>query len=283
MKMNKALLVVLLPVVAWSMYLFRMPAVTLLIASILGAVVAELALQTALRRPVKIKDLSALVTGVLLALTLSPSVPWYAAAAGAAVGVLAGKELAGGYMKNTFNPALFGRLFIIAAFPGSMSPWLAPYDLVTTATPLGLMRSEGLLTPYSQLFLGTTAGSLGETSVLLIGIGVAYLIYRRFVNWRIPAAILATVFVLTLAFGQDPIFHLFSGSLVLGACFMATDPATSPRFNKGRWIFGIGIGVIVVAFRLWGWLPEGVTFAILGMNAVVPLLNDLTKRKAKAA
>ncbi len=283
MKMNKAFLVVLLPIAVWSIYLFRMPALVLLLSSVLGAVIAEFALQSALRRDVKIKDLSAVVTGILLALTLSPSIPWYVAAAGAAVGVIAAKELAGGYMKNTFNPALFGRLFIIAAFPGSMGPWLAPYDLVTTATPLGLMRSEGVLTPYTDLFLGTVAGSLGETSVLLIGLGAAYLIYRRFVNWRIPLAILATVFVLMAALGQNPVFHLFSGSLILGACFMATDPATSPRFNKGRWIFGIGIGVIVVAFRVWGWLPEGVTFAILGMNAAVPLLNDLTKRKAAAA
>ncbi len=282
MKLNKAMLLALTPAALLAVYLFRTPAVILIAASVAGSVAAEVGFQLALKRPLAIKDLSAVITGLLLALTLSPSAPWYTAALGAAVGTVVGKELAGGYLKNIFNPALFGRLFIIAAFPGSLSPWLAPYDLTSTATPLGLMREEGTMTAFADLFLGTVPGSLGETSVLLIALGTVYLIYRRFVNWRIPVSILATVFVLMLLFGENPIFHLMSGSLMIGACFMATDPATSPRTQKGRWVFGIGVGIIVVAFRLWGWLPEGVTFGILGMNAAVPLINERTKRKKAA-
>jgi len=225
--------------------------------------------------------LSAVVTGLLLALTLSPSLPLYAAAAGAVFGIIVGKQVFGGFGKNIFNPALFGRLFIIYAFPGSMSPWLTPVDGIATATPLQIIRSEGLLTPLPSLFFGTIPGSIGETSALLLLLGAAWLIYRRYANWRIPVSCLTAVVIVCLLTGQDTLFHFFSGSLILGAFFMATDPITSPKTQPGRYIFGFGVGIIIMAMRLWGWLPEGTTFAVLGINLLVPPINRYTKKKAK--
>ena len=282
MKMMKGMLVALLPAALFAIYSYRLHALLLIAVSIAAAVASEALYQYLFKKPVKIKDLSAVVTGLLLALTVSPSLPLYVVAAGAVIGIVAGKQLFGGYGKNIFNPALFGRLFIIYAFPGSLSPWLAPVDLTATATPLQIARSEGLLAPLPDLFLGTIPGSIGETSALLLLLGAAWLLYKRYANWRIPVSCLAAVVVVCLFTGQNILFHLFSGSLILGAFFMATDPMTSPKTQPGRYIFGFGVGLIIMAMRLWGWLPEGTTFAILGMNLLVPLINRYTKRQPKA-
>lgn len=281
MKMMKGMLIALAPAAIFAVYSYRLSAVLLILVSVAAAVGSEALYQYLAKKPIKIKDLSAVVTGLLLALTLSPSLPLYVAAAGAVVGIVIGKQLFGGYGKNIFNPALFGRLFIIYAFPGTMSPWLAPVDLVATATPLQIIRSEGALTPLSDLFLGTIPGSLGETSALLLLLGGAYLIYKRFANWRIPLSVVAAVVLVSVLTGQNILFHLFSGSLILGAFFMATDPVSSPKTQIGRYIFGFGVGLIIMAMRLWGWLPEGTTFAIIGMNLLVPLINRYTKPKPK--
>jgi Na+-translocating ferredoxin:NAD+ oxidoreductase subunit D len=219
------------------------------------------------------------VTGLLMALTVSPTLPLYAVAAGSAVGIIIGKEIFGGYGKNLLNPALFGRFFIIYAFPGTMNPWLSSVDGVSTVTPLQLMRGEGIMTPAQELFLGNVAGSIGETSALLLLIGAGWLIFKRYANWRIPLSIIASVIVISLLTGQNILFHLLSGSLILGAFFMATDPVSSPKTQAGRYIFGLGVGLLIMAMRLWGWLPEGTTFAILGMNVLVPFINRLTRPK----
>jgi electron transport complex protein RnfD len=159
-----------------------------------------------------------------------------------------------------------------------MTTWKV--DSVSSATPLNLIKMEGIRTNYWDLFIGSVGGSLGETSALALLIGAVYLIYKGYINWRIPAGILGTVFVMTLVFRGDPVFHLFSGGLIIGAFYMATDMVTSPVTKKGRWIFGIGIGLLVVIIRLWGGYPEGVMYAILLMNTAVPLIDRYTKPRS---
>ncbi len=281
MKMMKGMLIALTPVTLFAIYSYRLNAIFLILVSVVAAVGSEALYQYLLKKPIKIKDLSAVVTGLLLALTVSPSLPLYVVAAGAVVGIVIGKQVFGGYGKNIFNPALFGRLFIVYAFPGSMSPWLTPIDGLSTATPLQIARSEGIITPLGELFLGTIPGSLGETSALLLLIGGGWLIYKKYANWRIPLSVIAAVIVICLISGENVFFHLFSGSLILGAFFMATDPVSSAKTQTGRYIFGAGIGLIIMAMRLWGWLPEGTTFAIIGMNLLVPLINRYTKLRPK--
>lgn len=281
MKMMKGMLIALAPVAVFAIYSYGLNALLLIAVSVAAAVASEALYQYLAKKPLKIKDLSAVVTGLLLALTLSPSLPLYVAAAGAAVGIVVGKQLFGGYGKNIFNPALFGRLFIIYAFPGTMTPWLAPVDMTATATPLQIARSEGTLAPLQDLFLGTVPGSLGETSALLLLLGGAWIIYKRYANWRIPLSCLAAVVLVCLITGQNVLFHLLSGSLLLGAFFMATDPISSPKTQPGRYIFGFGVGLIIMTMRLWGWLPEGTTFAIIGMNLLVPIINRYTRPKPK--
>ncbi len=282
MKMMKGMLIALTPVTLFAIYSYGINAVLLIAVSTATAVASEALYQYVTKKPLKIKDLSAVVTGLLLALTVSPTLPLYVVAAGAVVGIVVGKQLFGGYGKNIFNPALFGRLFIIYAFPGTMAPWLAPFDMITTATPLQVIRSEGTLAPLQDLFLGTVPGSLGEASALLLLLGGAWLIYKRYANWRIPLSCLAAVVLVCLFTGENVLFHLLSGSLLLGAFFMATDPITSPKTQPGRYIFGFGVGLIIMAMRLWGWLPEGTTFAIIGMNLLVPVINRYTRPKPKA-
>lgn len=279
MKMMKGMLIALAPATLFAIYSYRLSAVLLIVVSVAAAVGSEALYQYLAKKPIKIKDLSAVVTGLLLALTVSPSLPLYVVATGAVFGIVIGKQVFGGYGKNIFNPALFGRLFIIYAFPGTMTPWLSPVDLTSTATPLQIIRSEGMQTPLQELFLGTVPGSLGETSALLLLLGAGWLIYNRFANWRIPISVIAAVVLVCILTGQNILFHLFSGSLIIGAFFMATDPASSPKTQLGRYIFGFGVGLIIIAMRLWGWLPEGTTFAIIGMNILVPLINRYTKPK----
>jgi len=281
--MMRAMLLALLPVTMAALWFFRLPALWLLIVSVAAAVASEALWQFALKRPIKIKDLSAVVTGLLFGLSLSPSLPLYIAAIGASFAIIVGKQLFGGFGKNLFNPALLGRLFIVLAFPGTMRPWLTPVDLMTSATPLQIHRAGGAVASLVDLFTGHVPGSIGETSVLALVIGFIWLAQQKFANWRIPVGSMAVVAALAIVVGQDPLFHLLSGSLLLGAFFMATDPVTSPRTQTGRWIFGVLIGGGIMAMRFFSPLPEGTTFAILGLNAVVPLINRYTAPKKKPA
>jgi electron transport complex protein RnfD len=248
-------------------------------------------------------DGSALITGLLLGLTLPAGFPLWMTFLGGAFAIGFGKSIWGGLGSNVFNPALLGRAFLQAAFPVAITTWppadgsfwalrgdlfALPFtrprlDAVTSATPLGLLKFEGEGTPLLDLIRGTTTGSLGETAALLILVAGIYLALRGYLNWRIPAGILVTVALLSgLLHAVDPAkpdaaFMLFSGGLMLGAVYMATDLVTSPVTNGGRWVFAVGIGVLVVVIRVWGGLPEGVMYAILFMNALVPFINRATQ------
>jgi Na+-translocating ferredoxin:NAD+ oxidoreductase subunit D len=274
MKIFRGLLLALLPATILAVYFFREKAVLLILVGVTVSVGSEALFQYLFKKKYTFKDGGAAVTGLLLALSVSPSTPLYALAAASVVGIVFGKLIFGGFPRNIFNPALLGRLFLVLAFPTAMSPWLTPVDMVSAATPLQVLRETGATSSILNLFIGNIGGSIGEVSSLALLLGAAYLIHKKFANWRIPLSILSTVAVVALLMGQNPFFHLFSGSLILGAFYMATDPATSPKSNNGRWIFGIGIGLIVISIRLWGWVPEGTTFAILGMNYLVPFINS---------
>lgn len=280
-------IIALLPAAAASVYFFGMGALTIMLTSILAAVAAEAAIQKIRNKPVTINDGSAVITGLLLALTLPPALPLWMAAAGAVVAIGIGKQVYGGLGCNPFNPALVGRAFLIVSFPVQMTTWTSPLDGVTCATllgiklldgvtcatPLGLLKMEGTKTGYMELFLGNVGGSLGETSALLLILGGAYLIYRGVIDWRIPVSYLGTVAALTMILGHDPLFHVLAGGLMLGAFFMATDMVTTPLTKLGRIIFGIGAGVLVVIIRLYGGYPEGVLFSILLMNIFTPIID----------
>jgi electron transport complex protein RnfD len=292
----------LAPVVAAATWYFGAGALLVIGASVAGAVAAERGLGA--RRT--LGDGSAALTGILLGLTLPAGLPLWMAFTGGVVGIGFGKVIFGGLGQNVFNPALLGRAFLQAAFPTAITTWPAvgagslaargdlfalPFtspsigaDAVTSATPLGLMKFEGQSTEVMRLLVGSTAGSLGETSAVLILAGGAYLAAKRYLEWRIPAAIFASVAALSIGLHAldpqrypGPLFMLLSGGLVLGAIYMATDPVTSPVTNLGAWVFGAGIGVLVVVIRVWGGLPEGVMYAILLMNALVPLISRATQ------
>lgn len=274
LKMFRGMIIALIPAALLSVYLFREKAVFLILVGITVSVASEALFQFIFKRKYTFKDGGAITTGLLLALSVSPSTPLYVLAAASAVGIIIGKQAFGGFPKNLFNPALFGRLFLILAFPTAMTPWLLPVDMVSTTTPLRVIRETGMTTPILNLFIGNIGGSIGEVSALALLIGGAYLIYKKYANWRIPVSCLSAVTVVALLTGQNPLFHIFSGSIILGAFYMATDPVTSPKSDNGRLIFGAFIGIIIMSIRLWGWVPEGTTFAILGMNYFVPFINN---------
>lgn len=290
----------LVPVIAAAAWFFGISALLVIAAAVAGCVAAE----WAFGKPGALRDGSAAITGLLLGLCLPAGMPMWMAALGGLFGIAFGKTIFGGLGQNVFNPALIGRALLQAAFPVPITTWPAvggsfwtlrgdtfalPFmranapDALTAATPLGLWKFEGKSTALLDLALGNTGGSLGETAAIVILLGGAYLALRGYLNWRVPIAIFATVAVVSLALHAanprypDPRFMLLSGGLVLGAVYMATDMVTSPVTNGGRWIFGAGVGVLVVVIRVWGGLPEGVMYAILLMNAFVPFINRATQ------
>lgn len=295
----------MIPVFLVSVYYFGLSAVLVMLAAVAGCLATEWVFDRAPAHGRSLRDGSALITGMLLALTLPPGFPLWMAFLGGVVSIGMGKTIWGGLGQNVFNPALLGRAFLQAAFPTAITTWEAPdgrylaargtnlalpffqghpVDAVTTATPLSRMKFDHAVTPLTDLLLGNTSGSLGETcGALLLLIGL-YLILRKIINWRIPVAILLSVGALsTLLYFLDPgrypspLFMLLAGGLLLGAVYMATDLVTSPLTPKGIWIYGLGIGALVVLIRIWGGLPEGVMYAILLMNAVTPLINRFAK------
>jgi electron transport complex protein RnfD len=274
-KIMYSVVISLLPASIGAVYFFGLRALVLIIVTIGVALATEAIFQMARKKEITIWDGSALVTGLLLALNLPSALPFWMAAVGAIVAITIGKQVFGGLGQNPFNPALIGRVFLFITFPRQMTTWVI--DGKTMATPLGAMKFEGQMTPYSDLFWGKIGGSLGETSVLLLLIGAAYLIYKGYIDWRIPLGLLGTVALLTIILGHDPLFHLMSGGLVLAAFFMATDMVTTPVTQLGKWLFSIGAGIIVVVIRLYGGYAEGISFAILLMNAITPLLDRYTR------
>ncbi|MGP3777630.1 RnfABCDGE type electron transport complex subunit D [Halanaerobium saccharolyticum] len=277
-KIMWSVVIALLPAVFAAVYFFKARAISVILTAVAGAVLTEYIFQKIRNKKIAVKDGSAVVTGLLLALTLPPSIPLWTAFFGSVVAIGLGKQVFGGIGQNPFNPALVGRAFLTAAYPVLMTTWTV--DGVSSATPLSQMKMDGIATDTWNLFVGQIGGSLGETSALALLLGFAYLLYKGYVNWRIPLAMVGTVFLGTFAFGVDPIFHLFAGGLMLGALFMATDMVSSPTTKLGRWIFGIGAGLLVVIIRLWGGYPEGVMYSILLMNTAVPLINRYTRPRS---
>jgi Na+-translocating ferredoxin:NAD+ oxidoreductase subunit D len=290
----------LLPLITVSFWVFGISALLVVTAATLGA----LATERLTGPPSTLRDGSAVITGLLLGLTLPPGFPLWMAFTGGVVAIGFGKVIFGGLGQNVFNPALLGRAFLQAAFPAAITTWAAPatsrmqlagdnfalplmtprVDALSEATPLGLMKFEQVTTEHASLLFGSTTGSLGETSALVILLCGAYLAWKRYLEWRIPVSIFATVALLSGTLWllnperyADPMFMLLSGGLVFGAVYMATDMVTSPVTKAGAWIFGAGIGALVVLIRSWGGLPEGVMYAILLMNAMVPFINRATR------
>lgn len=265
----------LLPTLA-GVYFFGTRALILVITATLAAVATEAIFQKLRGKPITVWDGSAIVTGMLLALNVTPALPVWMVVVGSAVAIGLGKMIYGGLGMNPFNPALIGRVFLTVTFPVQMTTWINPVDGTTGATPLALMKMQGVPTDYARLFLGNVGGCIGETSALMIILGGLYLLYKGYIDWRIPVSYLGTVAVLSLVLGRDPIFQLLSGGLMLGAFFMATDMVTTPISRLGKIIFGIGAGVFTVIIRFYGGYPEGVSFSILLMNAFTPIINRYT-------
>ncbi|MGM5484292.1 MAG: RnfABCDGE type electron transport complex subunit D [Nanobdellota archaeon] len=268
----------LLPVVFASVYFFGMSAVKIISVSIVTAVLTEFTIQKLAGKKVTIQDGSAVLTGLLLALVLSPTVPWWIPFIGAIVSISIGKHVFGGLGQNIFNPALVGRAFLVISWSGIMTEWVSP-DGITGATPLGMLKQGGGKAAYENLLIGNIGGCIGETSAIAILIGGAFLLYKGIIDWRIPFGFIGTAAVFSLILGQDPVFHILAGGLLIGAFFMATDYVTSPITPRGRLIFGAGCGSLTIILRLFSGYPEGVMFSILFMNMVVPLIDRFTKRR----
>jgi electron transport complex protein RnfD len=273
-------LIALIPPFIASVVIFGVRALLVVLVCVAVAVLAEFVFEKACKKPITVGDLSAAVTGVLLAFNLPVGIPLWQAAFGSIVAIIVVKQLFGGIGQNFANPAITARIIMLLAFSGTMTTWVFP-DAVSTATPLALI-SGGLtenLPPIKDMILGLTGGCLGETCSIAILIGGLYLIARRVITWHTPVAFLATVVILTAILGKQPVYQLLSGGLMLGAFFMATDYATTPITNSGRLIFGIGCGLITVLIRVWGNYPEGVSFSILLMNILTPYIDRWTRHK----
>jgi len=290
----------LLPSFLMSAYYFGPRAITIIGVTVLSCVIFEAITQKMLKKKVTVSDGSAFLTGLLLGLNLPSSIPLYQPVIGSLVAIVITKHLFGGLGYNIFNPALIGRTFMLITWPRPMTTWYKPgtgftsMDAITTATPLGILKEEGIgklieafgdkMTLYTSLFLGNRAGSLGETSVIALFIGAAFLFYRGYITWHIPIPFIGTVMILTWIFGGkgalfagDPILHLLSGGLIIGAFFMATDYVTAPAIRMAQIVFGISVGALTVLIRLKGGYPEGVMFGILLMNCFSPLLDRAFK------
>jgi len=263
---------------AAGVYYFGLNGLILLLFTTAAAVMAEAICQRLAKRPITVADGSAVVTGMLLALVLPPTLPLWMAAIGAVFAIGLVKILFGGLGFNIFNPALAARAFLLAAWPVAMTAWIRPFDALTTATPLYLVNKLHEAGPsYWDLFIGNRAGSLGETSVLAILIGAAILFAARVIDWPAPAAFIGTVGILSWFLGHDPLFAMMSGGLVIGAFFMATDYVTAPVTVKGRFIFGLGCGLMTVGIRYFGGFPEGVNYSILLMNMLTPIIDKYAR------
>ncbi|MCB9273296.1 MAG: RnfABCDGE type electron transport complex subunit D [Lewinellaceae bacterium] len=296
----------LIPVFMAAFYYFGLSALLVSLAAIGGCLFTEWLVNRE-KADSSLTDGSALLTGLLLALTLPPGFPLWMAFLGGVVSIGMGKAIWGGLGQNIFNPALVGRAFLQAAFPAAITTWElpdghywaprganlampffqgSPVDAVTTATPLARMKFDHVAASIPDLLLGHTSGSLGETCGLLLILAGLYMAWRRLINWRIPVSILLTaalftaiLYVIDPARYPSPAFTMLAGGLLLGTVYMATDLVTSPLAPKGIWIYGIGIGLLAVLIRIWGGLPEGVMYAILLMNAATPLINRFTKTR----
>lgn len=286
-------LLALIPAFLVALYVFRLDALIITLSAVVFCILFEYVIvKYLLKKEPSVFDGSAIITGVLLAFNVPSNLPLWILALGClfAIGVV--KLSFGGLGNNIFNPAIAGRIFLLISFPAQMTTWPMPAiaestDAVSSATVLGVLKNNPEALPsLNDMFFGFEAGSIGEMSAVAILIGLVYMIWKKVITWHIPVSIITTITLFTgiiYIFNPielyNPILHLASGGLMLGACFMATDYVTSPMTKKGMIIYGVGIGIVTVAIRLWGAYPEGVSFAILLMNALTPLINNYTKPK----
>ena len=301
----------LAPVSVFAVALYGVPALIGILVSVASAELAEALFRKITGQDIRNRDLSAAVSGLLLALVLPPGVPLWMIALGAAFGIIVAKEFFGGMGANVFNPALIGRAFLLMSFPVAATKWSMPrvfyavdtssaafMDAMSSATPLsmiktgetiallgnrlaaaGLAGGSGYWSTISSLFLGLRPGCIGESSIILILFGFIYLLVSGTIDWKAPVSMTLSVFVFSFLFGRDPLFSVLAGGALFGAVFMTTDYVTSPLTGSGKLIFGFGAGLVTVLIRQWGNYPEGVTYGILMMNAVTPFLNRLLQKK----
>ena len=274
-------IIALVPAVAMATFVFGMRALLLTAVCAASCVFFEYAVEKILKRDVTIGDLSAAVTGVILSLNLPANLPFWMACVGSFIAIVIVKQLFGGMGQNFANPAITARVALFIGFATAMTNFPLPVaqqtaDAITGATPLALF-AKGLEVPSNgAMFFGTIGGSMGETSALALLIGGAYLLFKKVIEPTIPACFIGTVAVMALLTGNDPIFHVCAGGVMLGAIFMATDYVTSPITTKGKVIFGVGCGLLTMIIRLYASYPEGVSFAILIMNILTPHIDNLT-------
>lgn len=272
-------LVSLIPATAAAIAFFGVRAFMVIAVSTASCMLFEYLWCRLRHTPNTVKDLSAAVTGVLLAFNVPSTLPLYMVVIGAFVAIIVTKELFGGIGRNFANPAIVGRIFLAVAFPVAMTTFaaplitLSPIDVVSSATPLAPAAQP---LSYLELLLGAHMGVLGETSAIALLLGMLFLLIRPVITWHIPVAYVGTVCVLSLLLGKDPVAQLLSGGLLLGAIYMATDYTTSPATKRGKLVFGIGCGLITCLIRFWGNLNEGVAYSILFMNLLVPYIDQLT-------
>ncbi len=300
-KIMQSVIIALIPALIWSFFVFGLPAVLTTLVSVIACVGFEwLIKKYLLKVNPTVSDGSAVLTGILLAMNLPASLPLWIVIIGALIAIGVAKMSFGGLGNNPFNPALVGRVFLLISFPVQMTTWPInnnAVDATTGATPLALIKA-GLksgtpvsdimkeLPTYSDLFIGNIGGSLGEISVVLLLIGFIFMLFKKIISWHIPVSVIGSIFIFTGILwlinpdqNINPVYHILTGGVMLGAIFMATDMVTSPMSKLGQLIFGVGIGVITVCIRIWGAYPEGISFAILIMNAFTPLINKFVKPK----
>jgi electron transport complex protein RnfD len=285
-RVMRAVSISLLPAVLASVYIFGWRALAVIAVCVAVSVATEVLSRLVFKRPIVIRDGSAVVTGLLLAFTLPVQTPLWMAGAGAFVAIFLVKELFGGIGHNIFNPALAARAVLLSSFPVAMTAWstpvlsLARLDATAAASALGIVKEAakagtGAVMPYGylDLLLGAVPGSLGEVCKAALLLGGAFLLIRRIIDWRIPVTFIGSVALLSFIVGVDPLFAVLSGGLILGAFFMATDYVTSPTTMWGRVVFGLGCGLVTFLIRQYGGFPEGVCYAILFMNCLSPLIE----------
>lgn len=288
----------LTPAAIFGMVHFGFQAAEIIFLGVVSAVVFEVIMQKGRKRKITISDGSAALTGLLLAMCLPPTVPFFVPIVGSFIAIVIAKHSMGGLGYNLFNPAHIGRAALLVSWPTLMTKWstvTTTIDAVSSATPLGILKNGGydqLVSTYGSksnlyeaLFLGARNGSIGETCTVLLLLGGIVLIYKKYIDWVVPVCMIGTVGILTYTFGPgglftgDPVFHMMAGGLIIGAFFMATDMVTTPITRKGRVIFAIGAGCLTTLIRLVGGYPEGVCYSILLMNAVTPLIDQLVRPK----
>jgi electron transport complex protein RnfD len=279
--------IALIPALVCAVIFFGFRALMLTCVSVLACVLFEYLVRKLMKRDNTIGDLSAVVTGVLVAFNVPVTLPVWMLIIGDFVAIVIAKQMFGGIGQNFANPAILARIVLLVSFPAQMTTWVAPYfnsflvpaDVVTTATPLADITNTEILPSMLDMFLGARAGSLGETAALALLIGGLYLIARRIINPITPVAYIGTVFLFTWALGLNPVYQILAGGVMLGGFFMLTDYSTSPSTRLGKLIFAVGCGIITVVIRVFGSYPEGVSFAILLMNILVPYIDKATRLK----